>query len=595
MRRITIILPLVLVPFLLTAQAESTEKPKGLNDAYMLIKGKRNYEALRVLEQIKPDEREKPLYYFLKGLANKGVKHYRKAVDFLNRAYITAKDRRLRELSLYHRGLAYLLNGFYYEAASNFRLFQREFPRSGLIEKVYQYYAQATLKTGNYVESLSYFRKAKQSPETLFGKAEVFHRLGLYKTAYEIYRKGIISYETYMKKHPDILYYYAENLRLMGREEEAKPLFYLLMESNLKEKAYLSLGLIEFAKNRYDNALAYLRRAALSPDRVIKRKALLYEGDIYMKKSDLKRAKGFFLQIRKDFPYTPEQDMALVYLARIERTEGNYLNSEDYLKEILFGKKPTKEALDELEALIMTLISNRADEFEKVWKECGNWLMSPDREETLLKAGDLMFERGGDFVRVFRYLIKNGSTTAKTHAFYRLGSFFGKIGDNEKLGEMIEGLEKNGGQKKLITRLKTLMAINSSDGDRALSLISSIETPDKTDLDLLLQIPLNGLYPEGFVGVYRRFAAGLSVAPQYELIGDYLKRRGRLREGYKYYILALKKSNWKDGRLLFKAALSGGERDLIRLSASSNSAPYSEMSGALLEELGLKEKIRGLL
>ncbi|RMG03639.1 MAG: hypothetical protein D6726_05135 [Nitrospirae bacterium] len=586
---------MVLVTLLLVVLAEGTEKAGGLNDAYMLIKGKRNYEALRVLEQIIPDEKEKPLYYFLKGLALKGVKHYRKSVDFLNRAYITAKDRRLRELSLYHRGLAYLLGGFYYEAASNFRLFQREFPRSGLIEKVYQYYAQATLKTGNYVESLAYFRKAKESPETLFGKAEVFHRLGLYKTAYEIYRKGIISYETYMKKHPDILYYYAENLRLMGKEDEAKPLFYLLMESNLKEKAYLSLGLIEYAKGQYDNALAYLRRAALSPDRVIKRKALLYEGEIYMKKSDLKRAKGFFLQIRKDFPYTPEQDWALVYLARIERAEGNYLNSEGYLKEILFGKKPTKEALDELDALITTLIKSGADEFERVWKECGNWLMSPDRENTLLKAGDLMYERGGDFVRVFRYLIKNGSTRAKNHALYRMGIFFGRIGNNEKLSEMIAGLEKNGGEKRLITRLKALRAINASDGESALSLLSSIEKPEKTDLDLLLQIPLHGLDPEGFVGLYRRFAAALSVAPDYELIGDYLKRKGRLTEGYKYYVLALKRNGWKGGRLLFKAAMTGGERDLIRLAASSNSNTYSEMAGALLNEMALKEKVGGLL
>ncbi len=578
----------------LSGGASRAEGP-GLQDAYHAIEGKRNFEALRILSAYRPDDRELPLYYYLKGLAYKGIKKYRDAVDFLNRAYITAKDRRLRELALYHRGMAYLLDGFFYEAASNFRLFVRLFPRSGLLKDAYRNYAQASLKTGNYVESLTYFRKAEESPETVFGKAEVFHRLGLYKTAYEIYRKGLISYEEYMKKHPDVLYYYAENLRLMGKQDKAKSLFYLLMESHLRERAYLSLGLIEYSRGKYEPAAAYFRRAVQAPDRVVKRKALLYLGRIHMKNGDVKAGKRMFLQIRKDFPYTPEADEALIHLSKAERKAGNFLASEGYLKEILFGRKPTAEALNELEALVRDIIEQGDPSFRKIWKDCGNWLMSPDREKILLLAADRMFREGGDFIRTYRYLLSSGSTTAKIQAMYRLAKFYGRLGDYGQVKSLLERLRKNGAAGDMLRRIEAVEAVLRADGNGAIQALKKIERPEKDDLRLLWKASRTVVDPFRVVSLYKKMVVKAGSVPEYEKIGDYLFSTGRSKEGYKYYLLAIKQTGGKEGRILLKAALSGGDREMIRLAAASGTKPYSSLARGLLEEMNLKEEIGAIL
>ena len=590
MRKSTIIF-LVVISFLLPVSLTYPEgnSPDTLRQALRAIDGKRNYEALGLLASYTPADDERPLVFYLKGRALLGIKKYREAVGSLSSAYITARDRRLKERALYERGVAYLLGGFYYEAASNFKLFIKHYPRSGLLEEAYRNYAQASLKTGNYVDALTFFRKSKETPETVFGKAEVFQRLGLYKTADALYSKGLISYEDYIKGHPDVLYYYAENLRLNRKPVRAKPLFYLLMESPLRDKAYLSLGLIEYEGGNLDTAKVYFKKAAEASGRVVKRRALLFLGKTLRRLGDTGNAKEKFLLLRMDYPYTPESDEALLLLAGIAREEGRYLDAAGFLKEILFGRKPSEAALDELDVLVRESLHKDFGSFLKIWKECGNWLLSPSRGKTLLEVADVMSTKEGDFLRIYNFLAKEGSREAKIDALSRLASFYGRLGDAEKLKREVgklRGLKTTGDR---VLRPEALLSYLKGDPGRAYVLLMKIEDYKRDDIGLLWKLVDGAGSISGFVRDYKMMAKAVGLPLRYELIGDTLAERGYPKEAVKYYVLALKSDPGSD-RVSFKLALISGDKEGFA-SISGKKDIYGAMARTFVEEESLKARM----
>ncbi|VAX33822.1 hypothetical protein MNBD_NITROSPIRAE03-1812 [hydrothermal vent metagenome] len=560
-----------------------------LQKALEAIDEGRNYEALRLLSQYRPSEKELPRYYYLKGRALGGTKRYHKAIGYLNRAYITAKDKSLREHALFARGVAYLMSGFHYEAASNFRLFINLYPESTLIQKAYLNYAQSSLKTGNYVEALAYFRKVSNTPEAVFGKAEVFQRLGLFSAAHELYNNGLISYKNYIEKHPDVLYYYAENLRIIGKTEQAKSLFYLLVDTYLRERAYLGLGLIEYTRHNLESAGMYFEKASESPDRVIRRQALLNLGKTLIAADQKDRAIKYLKSLRRDYPYTPESGKALLLLAGLMRERKDYLQAEKYLREILFGKKPGKAALNELEALINASINNNIKAFKHIWNNSGQWLYSPSREETLLNVAEALRKSGGNFIRVYTYLIKHGSKKIRAKSLSQLAIFFSRLQDVKRVEKLVTSLEKLNPRGDEILRARAWLYYLKGKSNLAYSMITRISHPVNDDIDLLWRVRKGAPSVTAFLKNYRSMSRATGDPLRYTDIGDLLTDKGMKKKAVKYFNLALK-VNPDNARAMFMLVKIKGSASLMQR-LSEKKGLYGSMAKVMIKEQEIKKHI----
>jgi len=548
-----------------------------------------NYKALSLLSQYRPSPEELPRFYYLKGKALIGARRYTKAIGYLNRAYLTAKDDNLRELALFERGVAYLMGGFNYEAASNFRLFIKRYPDSKLIQRAYLNYAQSSLKTGNYVEALAFFRKVKDTPEAVFGRAEVFHRLGLYSAANDLYNAGLLSYKDYIEKHPDVLYYYAENLRVNGKAERAKSFYYFLMDTYLRERAYLGLGLIAYEMKDMESAEMYLKKAAESPDRVIRRRALLTLGKTSIAEGRKDRAVEYLKALRRDYPYTPETDEALLLLARLMRERKEYLQAEKYLREILFGRKPSKEALDELALLVDESISNDKEAFRIIWENNGQWLYEPSREETLFKVAEALRSSGGDFIRVYTYLVKNGSKGIKAKSLSRLAIFFGHLSDTGKVEELVRSLEKLNPEGDEYLRADAWLFYLKGARKRAYSLISRVSHPVVDDIDLLWRVKDGATSVRSFIGLYKTMARAAGARLRYTDMGELFVESGMKKTAVKYFNLALKVDPDDVRAMFLLSRITGDTAILQRL--SGRKGLYGSMAQVMLKEQEIRKRI----
>ncbi len=533
-----LIVTISLITILLYTSVQSAILP--LAKAIKAIDQKLYYKALNILDAYNPKPEELPVYFFIKGKALKGLKKYRQAIEYLNRAFITSKDRELRREALFERGLAYLYGGFYYEAASNFKLYIKLFPEAENIQEAYINYAQSSLMSGNLEEALKYFKELKvDRPEVIFGKAEVFHKLGLYKTAFRLFSEGYKKYSKYLESHPSILLSYAENLFITGHFKRAKPFYYMLTETPLKEKAYLGLGKISLKEKDLDTALMYFKRARYSADRVIKREALLYIGLVSLEKNEVEKAISMFLKLRKDYPYTPEANKGLLILSSIYRKQGNYLLAEKYLKELLYGTEPSEEALKELENLILTTIEHDRKAFLKTWKDCGRLLMTIKRQNTLLKVAKALMDEGGDFLKVYNFLIRNGNRSIKAIAIADMAVFYGRLGDIENLNKYYLKLRRLKIKNDHYYRVLAYKYALEGKDEQSLVFLAKIKAYEGSDFTLLYMI-VDGVNPYKFLDTYKRLSRQFKNKLDYQLIGDVFYDHGYLSDAAKYYKLALK-------------------------------------------------------
>ncbi|HEB75366.1 MAG TPA: tetratricopeptide repeat protein [Nitrospirae bacterium] len=562
---------------------------KTLDEVSKAIDEGMNYKALSMLSLYTPSREELPRFFYLKGKALIGAKRYTKAIGYLNRAYLTTKDDDMRERALFARGVAYLMGGFHYEAASNFRLFIRRYPKSRLIQRAYLNYAQASLKTGNYVEALAFFRKVSRTPEAVFGRAEVFHRLGLYSAANDLYNAGLLSYKDYIEKHPDVIYYYAENLRVNGKAEQAKSFYYFLMDTYLRERAYLGIGQVEYERKDLESAEMYLKKALESPDRVVRRRALLTLGKTAMEAGHPGRAVEYLRALRMDYPYTPEYEEALLLLARLMREKKEYLQAGKYLREILFGRKPGNEALDELDALVNDSIDNDLEAFRRIWDSSGQWLYDPSREETLFKVAEALRNSGGDFLRVYTYLVDNGSRGAKAKSLSRLAIFFGRLSDVGRVEKLVGNLGKLTPNGDEFLRAKAWLYYLKGRNKAAYSLITRTSHPVSDDIDLLWRVKESAPSVRSFIKTYKAMAKASGVTLRYTDIGGMLAERGFKKSAVKYFDLALKVDPGDTRAMFMLSRITGDIGVMQRLSVKKGL--YGSMARVMIKEKEIRRRL----
>ncbi|RME67010.1 MAG: hypothetical protein D6778_03870, partial [Nitrospirae bacterium] len=510
------------------------------------------YEALRTLKPFIPSPREKPLYYFTLGLAYKRTGNTEKAIDYLRRAYITAKDRQLRERALFLRADTYYSGGFFYEARSLFRVFINIFPESSLLQEAKTKYAMACLSVGQLADAMEVFRSVgDENIEALIGKAEVFHKTGFYETAQELYQRAIDKDWSYFKAHPERLYYLAENLKLLGKKDRARKLYYFLLDSPMRQWAFLSLALIDLAEGKGHDAVLHLRMALQEPPnrpkvnpwqiRQLYRKVLLAMGRAYILEGDHEKAKRVLLKLREDFFGTPEAEEGLVLLAWIYTEEGRFIDATSFLREVLYGRTHRKEALEQLKTTILKAKDKDPEAFVRVWQMAGGFLYDETFVNELISIGRALSQAGHiDSIRVYQFVLERAETGGKREALKHLAEVFIKTRSVQGLRFVVQKMKQFQVPWQDYLRAKVWLLGLSGNSHGAYKLFKMLKNYKKDDLELLRRIASGAGDYEEFVRLYMKVSKEVKGPPDYRFLAHYAMVRKRPEEAVKYFQLYAK-------------------------------------------------------
>ncbi|RMG69163.1 MAG: hypothetical protein D6710_09285, partial [Nitrospirae bacterium] len=297
------------------------------------------------------------------------------------------------------------------------------------------------------------------------------------------------------------------------------------------------------------------------------------------------------LDLRENYPYTPEAKRALLELTRLYRKRGKLLEAERFLKELLFGSNPSEQSLRELELLVLDSIEKDRKAFNQIWRECGRFLMTIKRQKTLLKVASTLVEEGGDFLKVYDFLIRNGDKNIKNQAIAELALFYCRLGDAKRASALLKKVKGTKGREDRFIRIKAYLYALKGEHKTAARLLSSIKEPNEADYELLIKIaPL--IEPERFAMLYKSFSGRLNKTPDYQLLGDLFYRRGKLSEASSYYRIALKVGDVSPHVLMRLAFIEKDDQYISAL--KKKGGPFSRYIKESLFEEKIKKSLKEL-
>lgn len=485
-----IILPIYFfVLILLPVSAESLNKdslPEPVKKAWELIEKQRTIDAINALSGFSPDKASLASYHFTYAKAYAQISRINDAMEHLRLAFIYSQDNSDKELILFERANTYANNKYYDEAALCFKIFLKQFPESKLREEAYLGLAESLYNIGRYNDALMFFQKSGNSFRALYGRADTLHAMGRINEAHEQYLDLINRDKGYIKSQLNS-YNIGENFRLMNKFSFAKVYFALVKDYPLKYKAELSSGLIAAAEGLMDAAVRHFELAMQSPERTIKRKALLYLSEVLIKTGKTQEAKARLIEIRNKYPYGKDYDEALLRLAGIYKNEGSFHDAASVLRELVFRKNPDKAALDEFEVLLLTAKNKGNQDFIDLWKTVGQWLLEPSRSEFISKIVRDLKPAGKPYLDACKWLLKHGSGEAKIQGSLLLAEFYAEMGDIATSSKYIQNI-KTATQNDDMNRINARLFHLKGEHEKALSALWQIKNLTAEDVTLFINV-----------------------------------------------------------------------------------------------------------
>ena len=340
-----------------------------------------------------------------------------------------------------------------------------------------------------------------------------------------------------------------------------------------------------------------------SNERQLRRSALFHLADVYIKMGKPDEAKSRLLEIREKYPYGKEYDTALLMLSRLYRNEGESDRAVSLLKELVFRRTPDKNALKELETIILDAEQRNPEEFLKLWNSVGRWFFEPSRSDFLLKVAKGLRSEVKPFLELYAWLLKNGSYNEKVRSRLALANFFADFGDAETASKYIQGIQLKSHRDALL-RIRAKIYLLNAEYQKASDAVTSIKNIKQDDIVLLSSALKHAKDTGKAVDFYERALnrAG-GPAKEYIKLADMLYETGRRSDAVKYYGTAVSinpgakdKSagtgndmQWAYYRL---SILSSDEKSGDALSAIRQGGDIlSGFAGAGLKEHAIKERI----
>lgn len=421
-----LLLPLMIV---ISAQAAGNAIPTPMERAKELVTANKPELALAALSTFHPSQGELSQYHYAFAQALVQSNQLHDSIPHFRMAFIYAVPGKEREQLLFERAEVYVKMGYNAEAAVCFDVLLKQFPNSALSQQAELGIAESRYRLGQYREALSHYEKAGTSLQASYGKANALQNLGRTAEAHEIYRALLGKDANITNSSAETIYNMAENHRQSGDLNNAKIYFASVNDESFKYKAALGLGRIAMDDRGYEPAEKHFRTAAESPDRMVRRQAILYQAEIAAQTGRQDQAEAALLDIRRNYPYGSQYDTAALMLARIYKAKGKYPEALALLKELIYRRTPSSAALDELEAILLDAAGRDKDEFVKLWSTGGRWLLEPSRSQSLVKIAQGLRYSGKPFIEVCTWLIKYGPEEEKTAARLLLADFYAGLGD----------------------------------------------------------------------------------------------------------------------------------------------------------------------
>jgi tetratricopeptide (TPR) repeat protein len=580
-------------------------KSQSLERAMEYIQATNPAEALKILAGYQPSSQDLSLYHYAYAKAYELSKRQYESIAHFRMAYLYSKDDEMKERSLLERAEAYAKIGFHSEATLVLRIFLKKFPHSPYETRAFLGLADSLYRLGLFTEAEEAYEKAGNSTRASYGKANALHSMGKIKDAHEIYLAMLERDRGYVESSQETLYNVGENLRLMGEISAARIYFNSTTASPLKYRAFRSLGLIEFEEGHLDTAKKFFYSALQSPEKQLRRQALLNLTDTYMKQGRQEDAKSILLEIRRKYPYGKEYEEALLLLSQLYKKEGNFKESTSLLKELVFRHPPNQKALDEFESLILAAEEKGEEEFLKLWQNVGHWLLQPSRSQSLLKIAKGLKHSGKPYLETCTWLSQYGSNDVKSESILLLADFYADLGDSARAMKylQIKGLT---GKNDDVLRITAKIHRANSEYQKAARLLLDIKELNQGDLVFLADLLESVQNDHKIMEFFKRALNRLSAPPwAYLKLADVLYKMGRKADALQYYqtVVSLYQKGpeiktqdlqWALYRISELSSSADAKNTLESIRKKNDTDTVHRFSVLLLRELNIAERVNGI-
>lgn len=571
MTRIPAYLLLLVLPAVSFAGAADGLVPSGpLSSALALVEANRIPEAKKTLEAIRPDMATLGPLHYIQGRVSASSRNPHEAASHYRRASIYSSNAGLKELSLFLAGETELGMGYFYEAKTDCLVFLKKFPDSARVRRVRAVLARSLSGTGRHAEALRQFDLAGDAPEVLYGKADTFQKMGMTREASRAYAAAAAVDGRYPESSEETRYWFGENLRLSGDAGHAKELLLTVRGEGLRDRAAIGLGELAAAESNPDEALRRFASVLGSKDKKVRRLALLRLADAEAARGNAGEAAARLAEIVRTYPFTREYDDALLRLARLKATEGDGIGALTLLTKLVLRASPLrKDALDAIEAIVLSARGKGGERFVAIWNAGGRWLMDASRQASLVTIAGELKGTGAPYLELVRWLSQYGSGAVRVESLVALSRQCAEAGDGTGVRNCLKSLKGMGASGDEVLRVEAALKFVQKDYRGAAETLLMLRNVEGKDAFLLGEtLP--------YAGSSRKAAAALETAVsrsdagprELSRLADALFDAGRKDDAARYYRGAVGKdptNEWACYRLALLLGKNGGEEFLKKI------------------------------
>jgi tetratricopeptide (TPR) repeat protein len=543
------------------AVAETTHKkieddsfvPEQYKGLWGLLQAGNFYTVLKELPNFVPKElKSLAAYHYMYGDAYRTAQKNMDAIKHLRLAYLYAVDEALKERALFERAELYKKIGLVYEARANYLVFIDKYKSSKRLADAHLGPAETLSEMQLFSESVEHYKKAGNAPAILFSKANTLQKIGKVSEARRAYADALAVDPKYPSKSAETYFYIGENMRMLGELNEAKRHLRSLTYGPYRDNSRLSLGHIAMEEADMDEAITNYIVAAKSNDINVRIEGLFNISKAFKRSEKLQEAIESLETIRNNYINSGLYKDTLLELAKLYKETGKLKDSVSLLKELVYGKKPPKEAFTELESIILAASENtNAGSSEKIkfvtlWREVGQWLIDEERADFLIQVSGKLRNEGEFFLKLSTWLVENASRNVRTRAAVDLADYYigiGKINDARKYMDIAK---KTKIKSDALLRVEAKVLHSDSEYRQALGKLMDIKTFEAPDLDqvgiIITKLEKSEQRLEAVAFYETILNSNDWEADSYNRMADILYKNEEKNKALKYYRIALKKS-----------------------------------------------------
>ncbi|HEX7519880.1 MAG TPA: tetratricopeptide repeat protein [Candidatus Deferrimicrobium sp.] len=460
--------------------------------------------------------------------------------------------------------------GYYYEAKTDCLIFLKKFPNSARVRRVRAVLARSLFGTGRLSEAVRQFDLAGKTPEALYGKADTLQKMGMTREASQAYAAAAAVDGRYPDSSEETRYWLGENLRLSGDAGHAKELLLTIKGEGLRDRAAIGLGEMAAAESHPDEALRRFVSVLGSKDKKVRRLALLRLADAEAARGNAGEAAARLAEIVRMYPFTREYDDAVLRLARLKATAGDEIGAMSLLTKLVLRASPLrKNALDAIEAILLSARGKGGERFVALWNAGGRWLMDASREAFLVTIAGELKGTGAPYLELVRWLSQYGSGAVRVESLVALSRLCVETGDVAGVRNCLKSLKGMGASGDEVLRVEAALKFAQKDYRGAAETLLMLRNVEGKDAFLLGEtIPYAASSRKAATALETAVSRSDAGPRELSRLADALVGAGREDDAARYYRGAVEKdptNEWACYRLALLLGKNGGEEFLKKI------------------------------